>query len=176
MREIISKKGKDNFFSEIKKTLPSETQIDNLRLDSLTVLNEPLGIHYDFLVKPETGTFYLNPLIGEMYEKNFFKAEDRVLPVEMSFPSNRTYTINLEIPKGYVVDEIPKSVMVKLNERGDGVFEYQVRQGDTYISLRTKLTIKRTYFDADEYNMLREFFDLIVKKQNETIVFKKKNI
>jgi len=40
--------------------------------------------------------------------------------------------------------------------------------------LRMKLIMKRTYFLPDEYDLLREFFNMVVKKQSEQIVFKKK--
>jgi hypothetical protein len=93
----------------------------------------------------------------------------------MSFPANRTYALTFEIPKGYVVDEMPAPITVKLNEKGDGIFQYLVQNSGVYISLRTTLILKRTFFTADEYDMLREFFNLVVKKQNENIVLKKKN-
>jgi len=40
--------------------------------------------------------------------------------------------------------------------------------------MRSRLQIKRAYFQAEEYEMLREFFNLVVKKHAEQIVFKKK--
>jgi hypothetical protein len=36
------------------------------------------------------------------------------------------------------------------------------------------LRITRAYFLPEEYEMLREFFNYVVKKHNEQIVFKKK--
>jgi hypothetical protein len=175
IREKLTKDGKDGFYNDIKKSFP-EAQINNLRLDSLYDLDETLGVHYDFEIKQDAGnTIYLNPLFGEKYEKNLFKSEDRLLPVEMDFPANRTYSMELDIPKGYVTDELPSSLRVKLSNDGDEFYEYIIRKYETRISLQTRLVIKRTYFSAFDYNMLREFFDLIVKKQNENIVFKKKN-
>jgi hypothetical protein len=174
IREKLTKRGKDDFYNEIKKSIP-DALISNLRFDSLRNLDETLGVHYDFEIKYDMGnTIYLNPLFGEIYEKNLFKAEDRLLPVEMDFPANRTYALELDVPKGYVVDELPSSLRIKLNNEGDEFFEYIIQKNNTRISLQTRLIIKRTYFSAFEYNMLREFFDLIVKKQNENIVFKKR--
>jgi hypothetical protein len=78
------------------------------------------------------------------------------------------------VPEGYQVDELPKSTIVKYNEEGDGQFEYRISESNGMISLRSRIFIKRTYFQPDEYNILREFFNMIVKKQNEQIVLKKK--
>jgi len=174
LREQIAKTGKDNYYAELQKTFPEEWQIKNLQFDSLKMLNEPLQIHYDFLAKTHNEKLiYLNPFFGDAYEKNFFKSEERALPVEMDFPTSRVHTLTFEIPKGYIVDELPKPVKVKLNDAGDGLFEYLIQNVNGLISMRAKLIIKRTFFAPSEYYLLREFFDLVMKKQNENIVLKR---
>src|SRR6185436_12413230 len=50
-----------------------------------------------------------------------------------------------------------------------------VSQSGSTISLRSRVKINRTVFGNDEYENLREFFNMIVNKQNEQIVFLKKN-
>jgi hypothetical protein len=80
----------------------------------------------------------------------------------------------MEVPEGYDVDELPKQVIAKLDEEGSAYFEYRVSHSGTTISLRTIVRISRTMFLPEEYEMLREFFNIIVNKQNEQIVFKKK--
>jgi hypothetical protein len=78
------------------------------------------------------------------------------------------------IPDGYVIDELPKSIIVKLNEAGDGQFEYRIAESGGTISMRSRIQLKRAYYKPAEYEMLREFFNLVVKKHNEQIVLKKK--
>ena len=80
----------------------------------------------------------------------------------------------MEVPAGYEVDELPKSMVVKMNESGEGMFEYRISQSGTSISFRCRVQLKRAYFDPEEYEMLREFFNMIVTKESEQIVFKKK--
>ena len=82
--------------------------------------------------------------------------------------------LQLSVPEGYAVDELPKQVVVKLNEEGDGMFEYRISESNGTVSLRSRLRLRRSYFQPEEYEMLREFFNLIVKKHSEQIVFKKK--
>ena len=67
-----------------------------------------------------------------------------------------------------------KSMVVKLNEENEGMFEYRISQSGSGISFRSRIRISRAYFMPEEYEMLREFFNLVVKKQAEQIVFKKK--
>jgi hypothetical protein len=92
----------------------------------------------------------------------------------MPYTLDETYLLQLSIPEGYVTDELPKQMVLKLNEEGDGMFEYRISESNGTISLRSRLRLKRSYFQPEEYEMLREFFNLVVKKHNEQIVFKKK--
>jgi hypothetical protein len=73
-----------------------------------------------------------------------------------------------------MVDELPKPIKVKFNEEGEGLFEYLVSQSNGVISLRSHVKFTKATFQPDEYETLREFFNIIVNKQKEQIVFKKK--
>ena len=113
-------------------------------------------------------------MMGEEMKENPFKSAERFYPVEMPYAVDETYNLQMEIPKGYVVDELPKGAVVKFNEEEDATFEYRVSTSGGSVSFRTRLVINKAYFLPEEYEVLREFFALIVKKQNEQIVFKKK--
>jgi hypothetical protein len=69
---------------------------------------------------------------------------------------------------------MPKPMVLKLNDEEEGMFEYRISESGGSISLRTRLRIKRTVFAPEEYELLREFFNMVVAKQNEQIVLKKK--
>jgi hypothetical protein len=175
LRNKIKEKGKDQLFSDIKKGMNEDVEIRDASIDSLDKLEDPLNIQFDFEIKPaKEDIIYFNPMLGEGYKENPFKSAERFYPVEMPYTIDETYLLRLEIPQGYVVDELPKQIIVKLNENDDGMFEYRISESNGTVSLRSRLRIKRSYFQPDEYGMLREFFNLVVKKHNEQIVFKKK--
>lgn len=176
LRQRIKEKGMDQLLQDIKKEMGSDYEVSNLTVDSLDNYDEFLGIKYDFDIKSEKeDIIYLNPMFGEGYKENIFKAAERSYPVEMPFTMDETYTLQMEIPQGYVVDELPKSMMLKLNEENEGFFEYRISQSGGNISFRSRIKLARANFLAEEYEMLREFFNYVVKKQAEQIVFKKKN-
>jgi hypothetical protein len=116
---------------------------------------------------------YFNPMMAEGYKDNFFKAAERKYPVEMPYTFDEIYILNMEIPKGYVVEEIPKSAKVSFND-GEGFFEYLINKSNEGIQLRSRIVMKRANFSAEEYNSLRDFFGYVVKKHSEQIVLKKK--
>jgi hypothetical protein len=175
LRDQVREKGQDQLQKDIKKGFGAEILMSNFRVDSLEKYENELGIHYDFDIKDEKeDIIYLNPLFGEGHKENPFKSAVRYYPVEMPYAIDETVNLNLEVPHGYVVDELPQSLVVKLNEQDDGMFEYRISQSCDNISLRSRVRFKRTFFMPDEYETLREFFNLIVKKEAEQIVFKKK--
>lgn len=175
LRDRVKEKGAEQLQKDIKKDFGSEISISNFGVDSLSKYEYPVNIHYDFDIKEEMpDVLYLNPMFGEGYKENPFKSAERKYPVEMPYGMDETFTLQLEVPNGYVVDELPKSMILKLNEEEASVFEYRVSLSGTTISLRSRLKLVRANYAAEEYEMLREFFNLVVKKQNEQIVFKKK--
>jgi len=164
-----------SFFKNIKSGNSFELKIETPGIDSLKQPDMPALVHYDFSFKTpaDENIIYLNPLMNEGYKENPFKSADRRYPVEMPFTMDETYLLNMEIPKGYMVDEIPKSVKTVFNE-DEGYFEYLVQKNDEGIQLRTRIKLNKTVFTPEDYNGLRDFFAFVVKKQNEQIVLKKK--
>jgi hypothetical protein len=175
IREKVKEKGEDGFFKDVKKAYGEEVELSDPKIDSLDNLEGSVTVAYNFKMnKEKEDILYVNPMFGEAYKENPFKSAERSYPVEMPYASDETYTFTMFIPDGYVVDELPKSTIVKLNQQGDGQFEYLISQSGSAISMRSRIQLKRTYYQPAEYEMLREFFNLIVKKQNEQIVLKKK--
>jgi len=175
IRETIKEKGQDEFFKTVKKNYGQEVDLIDPHIDSLNNLQESVAIAYNFKLNQEKeDIIYVSPMFGEAYKENPFKSAQRFYPVEMPYASDETYIFSMIVPQGYVVDELPKSVIVKLNDAGDGQFEYIVSETNGTISMRTRIQLKRAFYQPAEYDLLREFFNLVVKKQAEQIVLKKK--
>jgi hypothetical protein len=175
LRNRYSEEGKEAFTKSIQKGMGIDAEIENVRIDSINNYDQPVGLVVDFKWKPEDADIiYFNPMMGEGFKENPFKSTERFYPVEMPYTMDQVYTMQLEIPAGFVVDEMPTQTLVKLNEEGDAAFEYRISTSGNTIMLRSRLIFKRAFFDPEEYDTLREFFNLIVKKHNEQIVFKKK--
>ncbi|MBG9374705.1 DUF3857 domain-containing protein [Panacibacter sp. DH6] len=173
IRKKLKATSEEAFFKDIKKAYPMDIEMANAKVDSLKMAEYPLTIKYD--IKFNTGDediLYFNPMLAEAYTENPFKAAERSYPVEMSSCQNETYILNMEIPKGYVVEEMPKSARVMLNE-DEGMFEYIIGKTGDRIQLRCKTVIKKATFLPEDYATLRDFFAFIVKKQAEQIVLKK---
>ena len=169
-------KGDDReFFKNFKSGNNFEMTLSETGIDSLKKPDVPATVHYEFAFKPsaDDNIIYFNPMMSEGYRENPFKSADRKYPVEMPYATDETYVLNMEIPKGYTVEELPKSARVAFNE-DEGSFEYLIQKSDESIQLRTRIKLNKATFTPEDYNGLRDFFSYVVKKQNEQIVLKKK--
>ena len=175
LREKFKEQGKEAIFKDMEKSYGFDVKITEPGVDSLDNYDAPLAIHYSMEMKPEKeDLLYINPLFGSGYKTNPFKSAERFYPVEMPYTKDETYIATIEVPTGYVVDELPKQIAAKLDEQGSAYFEYRISSSGNIVSMRYVLKISRTLFLPEEYENLREFFNMIVQKQNEQIVFKKK--
>ena len=175
LRNTIKANGEKDFFKNVREAYGNDVTVENTGIDSLKKLEEPVKIHYDFNYTSDINQdiIYYTPVILPSFKENPLKAEQRKYPIEMPYPLDEIYILNMEIPIGYVVDELPKSSKVAYNGN-DGFFEYLIEKNETSVQLRTHIKLNKATFVAEDYNSLREFFAFIVKKQSEQIVFKKK--
>ncbi|MBC9913207.1 DUF3857 domain-containing protein [Chitinophaga varians] len=174
VRKIVKEKNQDEFFDKVRKGFVGEIELANKEIEDLKVLESPVMLKFDFKIKLDNDQLiYLNPMFTEANRTNAFKSAERKFPVEMEAVFDEIYSLNMEVPEGYEVDEIPKSAMAKYNE-DEGVFQYLIQQQDNHIQLRCRVKLNKANFAPEDYPSLREFFDLIVKKQAEQIVLKKK--
>lgn len=174
VRDKVARSGMEAYQKELKESYPEDVELTNFKIDSLKKLDEPVTVKCDlsFTGFGDADVIYFNPMLGEAVKKNPFTAAERFYPVELPFTVNDVYSFNMDIPKGYKVDELPKSVRLMLNE-DEGMFEYLVSSNETAVQMRCRLIIKKAYFPNEDYQTLRDFYAYVVKKEAEQIVFKK---
>jgi hypothetical protein len=173
LREKMATEGQAGLLKQLAAQYNNELRIDSLHVDSLTKFDAPVNLSY--VIKSENegaDVIYLSPVLGEKLTQNPFKSTDRQYPVEIPYRINELYTMNMEIPDGYVIDEMPKPVKFSFNT--NTVFDYAISQAAGRLTLNYKLDLGKTVFYPSEYAGLRDFFAKVVAKLNEQVVFKKK--
>jgi hypothetical protein len=174
VRREINQTSEKSYEKRIQTESNSDVAIENFGIDSLHKFEFPLTVHYDFDMKNSgtTEVLYFDPMFGEGYKTNPFKALERHYPVEIPYQIDDVYLLTMDIPTGYQIDEMPKSARVAYNEK-EGMFEYLIQKGDGNLQMRVHLKLNKAFFPVDEYSTLRDFFAFVVKKESEQIVFKK---
>jgi hypothetical protein len=175
LRQHIRKQGEKEYFKDIQTAYGQDLIVSNGGIDSLASPEDPVKVHYEFRLNQEPGAsvLYINPMLWSDTRDNPFQAADRKYPVEMPYTMDNIYIYSMEIPEGYVVDELPKSARVAFNN-DQGFFEYMLGAQGNMIQLRCHIKLNKAWFAAEDYSGLRDFYAYIVKKESENIVLKKK--
>jgi hypothetical protein len=162
----------EEFWENLRKTMGGSKQMQDHGFDSLATPDEPLGMHYDMSYRFTSKTVYFYPIMHERIGNNPLPSPERHYPVEMPFGVDNNYVLRMEIPKGYVVEQLPKSARFSL-EDGGGYYEYLIESDGKAINFRMRLLLNRTIYPVEDYKALRDFYSLIIEKEKEQIIFKK---
>lgn len=164
----------DDFKKSLKQEFTDEIEVNNVNIGSLEALDKPVQLNFDLKFKSfgESDIVYFTPMLGEAIKKNPFTAAERFYPIEMPYTVDDIFTLTMEVPKGYTVDEMPKSARVALNDN-EGMFEYLTFHDEKNIQVRCRLVLKKANYLNEDYQSMRDFYTFIVKKEAEQIVFKK---
>lgn len=115
---------------------------------------------------------YVQPMLNQAVKENPFKLEKRSYPVDFAYPRQYRYSLSLQIPDGYVIEEMPKTAKISLpNKDGEFLFHFAAMGG--MLQMMSEIKINRTVFDSQTYPYIKEFYDMIVAKHAEQIVLKK---
>ncbi|WKN30373.1 transglutaminase domain-containing protein [Porifericola rhodea] len=153
----------------------SHWQVKNYSSSQWSDIYEPVKEELELSSKDivQTGKLiYINPMIADRISENPFKLNERTYPVDYAHPNAKMYMLNLQLPEGYEVEELPEAISVVLPENS-AHFTYQAKQMGNIIQLVSKLEINKSRFLAQEYTHLREFYNIIVSKQAEQLVLRK---
>lgn len=115
---------------------------------------------------------YINPLIFPHLTENQFTKEERKLPVEFDYPYTFKQITTLNIPEGYQVEEIPKPVMIHLDNDGC-ICTYNVQVLGNTIQVGYTFSLNRIFYNNDEYPALRQLWGTVVNKNTELLVLRK---
>ncbi len=153
-----------------------ELKMDTCRFENVEDVEALLKTEFNWSL-PEAAQvsgdlMYLSPSFFSAYSENFLKQNERIYPVDFPHPFKEQLVVNIQLPAGYIVDELPEPVNLALPNKG-GAFQYLIKEKDGSLQVISKLSIKKVIFQPWEYGNLKKLFDLIVEKHGEQLVLKK---
>mgnify|MGYP006932670926 CR=1 FL=1 len=140
--------------------------------DNYKSIKEEYQVTIDDKTEVAGDLIYLNPMLYNARTDNPFKMEERQYPVDYAIPIESTYMFQFTIPEGYSVESMPEGSSIGLPEKAT-LFSYSAKQMGDKITVISRVKITKTLFSANEYEALKEFYNLIIKKHTEQIVLKK---
>jgi hypothetical protein len=151
--------------------------IDSLKIENLKENVElPLYMFFQYNIPNRVSiagnNIFINPFLLGKVTENVFKLEKRTYPINYGYPFQTHHIIQLNIPKGYAVDELPKNLAVGTSDKSAIVLvKYSVN--NDAITIDYVLNISKPIFLPSEYDEIKELYNKIVEKHAEMITLKK---
>lgn len=175
MRETIRKGGQEALRKELSDAYSGFRPVGEIRLEQAAINELPVKALYT--LEPDGGgeaTIYIQPVLNWEFNQNPFKSSERQYAVELPYKISQLYTTTLEIPDTYMLDELPASRKITLNDKNDAVFDYAVKKEGNTVTITCLLEINKTVFMKEEYKGLRDFFSAFTGLTGVPLVLKKK--
>lgn len=175
-RDKYAQANADNYIEKMENLYNgieiSNYEVKNKNADLLQPVDESFSfqsVNHTEIIGKE---FFINPLLFFTTNRNPFFQENRKMPVYFGYPTQKKYTINIEIPEGFEVESMPKGINLSA---GDGalVFKCILEKNQNRIQIAVQSELKKSIVSAEDYSMLKDFYQKIVDKQKEKIVLKK---
>ena len=150
-------------------------KIASLKLENMEVDSLPLTQNIEFnldLSSSDDNYIYFAPNLFTGLNFNPFLSEERFSNIDFKFL--RTYNINgrYKIPQGYKTDALPKSMSLLMADTSI-LFKRIIAEQEGYIMVHYVIDFKKSYYTADEYKPLFEFYRKMHEMLNEQIALKK---
>ncbi len=175
-RETNAYKKEDVYIEEL------EDEIKNIQINDYSINNRNAGLekpvieNYNFILnnsfEATDKNIFVSPLLFFTDIKNPFVQEERQMPIYYGYPHRYIYSISLEMPHGYVLESLPKPIRV-VTENKELSFTMNIVCEENKIKLKVIKEIHKAIFAVEDYNILKDFFKLVIEKENEKIILKK---
>ena len=174
-KEHFKKTGEETYLKEVKEA-KTGWKINKASYENTSTINESMLSKYEVEINDQATVagdmIYLKPMITEGFTQNPFKSADRKYPMDFGYLTDEIFMGTYTIPEGYTVVEQPTPMNLALSDNG-GRFTYIIKSEGNKISINSRLNIKKPFFGAEDYVMMKAFYDSIVQKHAEQIVLKK---
>ena len=172
-----SSKNTLNFINSQNTEDEEGLEIDSSSFKNTENIYKKIIASYDLKINnkaiPNGDLIYFEPLLFFGVKQNPFTSKDRKFPIDFAFSTDKTFILQLTIPEGYAIEELPENISFSLPDNG-GLFVYEFQKvNDHLLQLTNKVKIKKTFFLPKDYLPFREFYNLIIEKQGEQVVLKK---
>jgi len=176
--EVAKYSEPDKYFESLNKNLGG-AELSNGEIINLDSLNKEITLKGEISLKDRLTVagdmIYFSPIIFHQMNENPFKLEKRNYPVEFSSPMSGMKTVQIIIPENFKIEELPKPVSYVLPDKS-ARFTYNTLQTGNTIIFTSTFQIQKDLYLPVEYANLKEFYNMVVNKEQEQVILKKKEV
>lgn len=168
-----SHKDQEEYVSKLASSLNGE--ISDFKIENEMDVNKDVKTEFILTndASPGDDHLYINPLAIKLFDENPFTAEERIFPINFDHLENYIQIIELDIPEGYMVEELPKAEKFIFGEDTPLSFTYNISHQNNKIKLHYQFQVRKLMLLQDQYPILKDFFAKVILKNSEQIVLKK---
>jgi len=174
-REKYAGMNQSNYLEKLENDFPG-IQISDYSIENSTVVSKPTNENFNFILDNHLESIgdkiYINPQLFLAETKNPFVQEEREFPIYFGYPTQEKFNVNIEIPKGYTVESVPKGVKLQTKENIVS-FVFNAAISNNAIQIAMVKESNKQLVSSGYYADLKAFFQQMIDKQNEKIVLKK---
>jgi len=165
-----------NIFGEdikkIKESLEQKNYVvddSSISIDIQKELNRSFNLSYTTAANVEqiNNKIYLSPFLNELVDENPLKQRARNYPIDMIYPSLKSFTSIINIPKGYKVDFVGENYNIN-NEFFE--LHYNTNNSNDKLQVSFSYFFKKPIYSSKEYLKIKFYYNEIVKRGNEKVV------
>jgi len=165
--------------SEYAESLDEQDQelsIANVQVEGVDSTGSDLILTYEFYhenyVEDAVDLIYLPAVFDPYFDSNPFKLEKREYPVEFNHPYTLKQNFFISLPEDYTLSELPEPLVIKMPDKS-AQYLFQVVKSGNGLFITTQLSVRKSQFLPEEYESLKQFYQVVIDKQNELIVLNK---
>jgi hypothetical protein len=174
-KEIKSYNSLEEYFEKMEENNSKISYLSShvKYLDSAeNLLVENFDIHIKDFGAAQDAIMTFNPLFVGSTNKNPFNLESRSYPVDIGSLIEESIYIQIALPEGFKVKEMPKRQNMILPNK-DARYLYSAAVADNQITITVATQINKPMFMPEEYFDLKEFFSRIIQSQKVEMAISK---
>lgn len=117
---------------------------------------------------------YFSPLLVPLVDENPFMQSERLFPVDIPYPFSMQYSWEIEIPRGYIIEELPEPINASLSDGQGKVTFFVNKVNENNIQVVSQFVVRKLRYMPSEYEQIKTLYDLLLEKQETQIVLRNK--
>ncbi len=175
LRKTINQYSEEEYLENIENGIQGDFSITSYEFVKERSNDEKVSERFKFELENvlNSNMVYFNPFLIRFFDQNPFLLEERNYPIDFGYSRNYKYQMNITVPDGYQVHELPENKTFTLGEKM-AILKFYHLHDKNQIVISFDLTLNDTYFSANDYNSLKELFEHVTNIQNNSLVVLKK--
>lgn len=147
---------------------------ESVELLNLKEIDSDFIVQFNYIKDLELGSekIYFSPFFDEIMDENPLKEKYREYPIDFTYSRKITMVSNINIPEGYELDYMNNKNKNISNDYFE--LQYNASELEGKVKIEFIYWFKKSVYPAAAYNRLKYYFNDIIKKGHEKIVFVKK--